>query len=128
MEKGRNTHMSEPSLLIREKDGVLVVSFGQARIAGELFIQQLGNELQELVVPAVPGRRILLDFSGVDFMSSLMIGQILRIQKQCRQGEIRLKLCNLSLNVSEVFKLTGLTKLLEIHADAAGALEAFERA
>ncbi len=125
IDKERNTRMSEASLLTRETDGVLVVSFGEARIAGERLIQEIGNQLQELVPQAATDGRMLLDFSGVDFVSSLMIGQILRLQKQCRLNEVRLKLCNLSLNVLEVFKLTGLTKLLEIHTDADQAMEAF---
>lgn len=117
--------MSETPLLVREQEGVVMISFGQSRIAGELLIQQLGNQLHELVPRAAVNRKLLLDFSGVEFMSSLMIGQILRVQKQCRQSEIHLKLCSLSLNVLEVFKITGLTKLMEIHPDAQKAMEAF---
>jgi len=117
--------MSEQALLVHETDGVVVVSFGEGRIAGEKLIKEVGSQLSELVPRAAVGRKLLLDFSGVEFMSSLMIGQIMRLQKLCRQGEIRLKLCNLSPGVLDVFKITGLTKLMEIHVDAAQAVEAF---
>jgi anti-anti-sigma factor len=49
----------------------------------------------------------------------------MRLHKQCKQDKIKLKLCNISPNILEVFQITGLTKLLEIYPDGVRAIEAF---
>jgi anti-anti-sigma factor len=48
-----------------------------------------------------------------------------RLHNQCKREGGRLKLCGISSNIMEIFKITGLRKLLEIYPDATKALEAF---
>lgn len=110
---------------IRDKDDVVVVSFTTVRILDQLAIDQIREDFKDLTLQAASGRKLLLDFSRVQFMSSSMIGQIVGLQKQCNSDKVKLKLCNISRDIMEVFRITGLTKLLEIHDDAAGALAAF---
>ncbi len=114
-----------PQLCIRDKDDVVIVSFSQVKILDEGSIQQIGQEFQNLTMQAASGRKLLLDFSRVEFMSSAMIGQIVKLHKQCKNDKIRLKLCNICPNIMEIFKITGLVKLLDIHPDGAKAIEAF---
>jgi anti-anti-sigma factor len=68
---------------------------------------------------------LLLDFSQVEFMTSAMIGEIVRLHSQCKCDKVRLKLCGICPNIAEVFKITGLAKVLEIHPDGIKAIEAF---
>lgn len=110
---------------IRDKDDVVVVSFATAKILDQVAIDQIREEFKDLTLQAASGRKLLLDFSRVQFMSSSMIGQIVQLHKQCKKDKVKLKLCSIAPDIKEVFKITGLTKLLEIHDDAAGALEAF---
>ena len=110
---------------ILDKDDVVVVSFTEAKILDQLAIDQIREDFKDLTLQAASGRKLLLDFSRVQFMSSSMIGQVVRLHKQCKQDKVKLKLCNISPDIMEVFKITGLTKLLDIHKDADGALEAF---
>jgi len=110
---------------IRDHDDVVVVSFATVKILDQLAIDQIREEFKGLTLQAASGRRLLLDFARVQFMSSAMIGQIVQLHKQCKQDKVKLKLCNISPDIKEVFKITGLTKLLDIHDDAADALAAF---
>jgi anti-sigma B factor antagonist len=112
-------------LLIRDKDDVVVVSFNHVKILDADTIRLIGQEFKNLSLQAAANKKLLLDFSRVEFMTSAMIGEIVKLHKQCKQDKIRLKLCNICSNIMEVFKITGLSKLLEIHADGAKALEAF---
>jgi anti-sigma B factor antagonist len=112
-------------LSIRDKDDIVIVSFNQVKILDPAAIRQIGDEFKNLTLHAAAGHKLLLDFSRVEFMSSAMIGEIMRLHKQCKQDKIKLKLCCISPNISEVFQITGLTKLLEIHPDGVKALEAF---
>jgi len=110
---------------IRDKDDVVVVSFATVKILDQLAIDQIREEFKDLTLQAASGRKLLLDFSRVQFMSSSMIGQIVQLHKQCKKDKVKLKLCNISPDIKEVFKITGLTKLLDIYDDPAGALAAF---
>ena len=115
----------ESPLSIRDKDDVVIVSFKDAKILDEGSIRQLGQEFQNLWLQAAAGRKLLLDFSRVEFMSSAMIGQIMKLNTQCKKDKIRLILCNICPNIMEVFKITRLNKVLDIHPDGVKALEAF---
>jgi anti-sigma B factor antagonist len=112
-------------LLIRDKDDVVIASFTQVKILDQAAVHQIGEEFKDLTLQAAAGRKLLLDFSRVGFMSSAMIGEIVRLHKQCQHDKIKLKLCSISPNIREVFQITGLNKLLEIYPDGAGAITAF---
>lgn len=112
-------------LLIRDKDDVVVVSFNHVKILDEATIRQIGQDFKNLSLQAAANKKLLLDFSRVEFMTSAMIGEIVKLHRQCKRDKIRLRLCSICPNIMEVFKITGLTKILEIHSDGIKALAAF---
>jgi anti-anti-sigma factor len=113
------------SWLVREQDAVVVVSFHETKIADLAAVQQLEKELQAVALQAASGQKLLVDFSGVEFISSMTIGLIVRLRGECKRAGIQLKLCSLSPNLSEAFRITGLRKVLEIYPDEIGAIDAF---
>ena len=114
-----------PMLDIRDRNDVVVASFSQGRILDEMVIREIGEEFRDLTLQASSDHKLLLNFSRVEFMSSSMIGQIMRLHKQCQQDKVKLKLCNISPKILEVFKIMRLDKILDIRADEDAALEAF---
>jgi len=113
------------SLKSREEDGVLIVNFTDAKILDEARIQQIGTELMEMIVAASQNKKMLLNFQGVQFMSSAMIGKLVLLNKKAKTSDIDLKFCTISPNVHEVFKITRLNKVFKIYADEEKALKAF---
>ena len=113
------------SLKSREEEDVLVVNFTDAKILDEARIQQIGTELMEMVTAASQNKKLLLNFQGVQFMSSAMIGKLVLTNKKAKTSEIDLKLCTISPNVHEVFKITRLNKVFKIYPDEEKALKAF---
>ena len=113
------------SLKSREEEGVLVVNFTDAKILDEARIQQIGTELMEMVATAAQNKKMLLNFQGVQFMSSAMIGKLVLLNKTSQGAEIDLKFCTISPNVLEVFKITRLNKVFKIYADEEKAMKAF---
>jgi len=114
------------NLRSEEKGEVLVVYFNDAKILDEAKIQQIGNELMEKVSEA-PNAKLLLNFTNVTFMSSAMIGKIILLNKKCKASKVNLKLCDISDNVMEVFKLMRLNKILDIQKSEEKGLAAFEK-
>lgn len=113
------------SLKSQEIEDVLVVYFTDAKILDEARIQQIGKELMEMAASASQSKKMVLNFQGVQFMSSAMIGKLVLLNKKCKTAEIDLKLCQISTNVLEVFKITRLNKVFDIHPDEEKALKAF---
>ncbi len=110
---------------ICDKGDVVVVTFQHARILDETIIRQIGEEFKNLTLAAAADRKLLLNFERVGFMSSSMIGQIMLLNRHCKNDKIKLKLCNISPNIMEIFTLMRLNKVLEIHKSEDEALEAF---
>jgi anti-anti-sigma factor len=121
---GRN--YTVPALNCEERGDVLVVSFTEAKILDETRIQQIGTELMEATKRAVGGK-LLLDFQGVQFMSSAMIGKLILMNKKCKADNLNLKLCNISASVMEVFRIMRLNKVLSIHDNQEKGLAAFDK-
>jgi anti-anti-sigma factor len=111
----------------QEIDGVLVVTFSDSKILDEGKIQQIGTELAAAANAAQANHKLLLDFSGVEFMSSAMIGQLVLLNKKCKGSETTLKLCSISPNVSEVFTIMKLNKVFDILKTRDKALKAFDK-
>lgn len=70
-------------------------------------------ELDNAVTAAVPGcEKLILDFGGVDYISSAGIRVIVKARQQV--GADRLTLRNVTPNVMDVLKMTGFLRVLNI--------------
>ena len=103
---------------------VRVIQFTDPRILEEAKIRQIGDELIALL-EKTDEEKILLDFRGVDFMSSSMLGTLIRFQKKCKEFKAELKMCRIAPEILKVFKLTRLDKVFDICADPEAASESF---
>lgn len=112
-------------LLSFQRDDVLVIRFTSPRILSDVMIAQIGQELIKLADQA--NGKLLLDFSGVAFMSSAMIGKIVLLNKKCQANKTKVKLCGISPTIREVFEITRLDKVFTIYDDETAALEAFKK-
>lgn len=67
-------------------------------------------------------RRLILDFTGVDFISSAGLRAILLVAKQLAPVQGQITLCGLSTALSDVFAISGFSKLFRIVPSVAEAL------
>ena len=112
-------------LSIAQKHDVVVVTFNENRILDENTIRQIGQEFSKLPTEAAAGRKLLLKFDKVTFMTSAMLGQIMKLTKLAKAEKVDLKLCEIPALILDVFKLTRLDKVLDIYKSEAAALQAF---
>jgi anti-anti-sigma factor len=80
----------------------------------------LREQLDDLAGEA-GGRRLVLDFCNVGFISSTALGLLIRLHRQVQAAGGRLMLRNLSYAVYEVFEVTRLVTLLNIERPALAA-------
>jgi anti-sigma B factor antagonist len=103
---------------------VTVVRFVDRRILDEANIQEMGQELFQLVEEQGK-KQILLNFSGVEFLSSAALGKLITLDKRVKSHSGKLMLSNIRPEIYEVFKITRLNTTLDIKDGEADALAAF---
>ena len=108
------------------KGEIRVIIIDEARLLEGAAIDQCYREIEE-VLGKTEESYALLHFGRVTFMSSAALGMLIRVSKKCKEYKIMLKLCSISPEIRQVFKITGLDKILEIHADPAEAMAAFKK-
>jgi anti-anti-sigma factor len=103
-------------------DGVTIVHLLDEDLLEELTVQSLGADLLDLVDDGV---KILINFAAVRNLSSMVLGRLIAIHKRLQAVSGQMKLCNLADNLAEVFEITKINQIIEIHHDEAAALAAF---
>ncbi len=94
------------------------------RLSGRLEVTEiegLSDLLGELI--ARDDTQIVLDLSGVGFMSSSMIGLLLRTRSQLAEKQGRLVLACVPDEVHQVLKVSRLDEVFEIVPDVDGLIE-----
>lgn len=80
------------------------------------------DQVQGLIGAERP--KLLIDFSGVEFVTSAGLRALLAILKKVRSMNGALALCNVQKPVREMLDITGFDGMLNIHAERASALAA----
>ena len=92
---------------------VTIVTFNEERIVDEEQIRGLQESFKE-VLEKNDGKKLILNFVNVKFMTSAFLGLLVRIHKKLCEHGGRLRLSNLDSNLRKVFEITQLTKVFEI--------------
>lgn len=113
-----------PRLEVEEIGDVTVVNFIDKKILDEQNIQRIGEDLFSLV-DELGRRKILLNFSIVEYLSSAALGKFITLNKKVQAAGGKLVLCNIEPNIYEVFEITKLNKLFNIQKDEQAGLQIF---
>lgn len=111
---------------LEQRSGIPTLTFSHADLIDSETIEKIGDRLME-VVEQHEDDRLLVDLSGVNFMSSLMIGKLVLLKNRCKANGIELKFCHLSDALHEVFQLLHLYKLIDVYPAESDAMQAFGR-
>jgi anti-anti-sigma factor len=72
-------------------------------------------QLQEALLPELESaKRLVLDFSSLDYISSSGLRVLLIGEKTAKEKSITLLLTHVSEEIMEIFDMTGFTNMLEI--------------
>jgi anti-sigma B factor antagonist len=116
---------TESKLMVHNEGDAVVVQFVDRNILDEASIQQIGQELGDLVDNA-DSPKFLISFENVDHLSSAALGTLITINNKVRQQDGQLRLANIDPQIYEVFTITKLDKLFQIHETTEQALKSFK--
>lgn len=111
-------------LRVKKQDQITVVEFVDRNILDEANIQAIGEEIGSLV-DAEPKPKLLISFANVDHLSSAALGALITINNKVRGKSGQLRLANIDPQIYEVFVITRLNKLFQIHETAEEAAKSF---
>jgi anti-anti-sigma factor len=109
---------------LEERSGIPTLTFDQPDLIDSEMIEEIGSQLLQ-VIEKSQSDKLLVDLSGVNFMSSLMIGKLVLLKNRCKARGIELKFCQLSDSLQEVFQLLHLFKLIDVYPTESDAVQAF---
>ncbi len=69
--------------------------------------------------------KIVINFSGVEYLDSAAIGCLMDLYRQASAAGATLKLAGVQRRVETMLTLTGANQFMEIHPDAAAAVQSF---
>jgi anti-sigma B factor antagonist len=92
---------------------ITFVTFEDEKILEEAQIRALQESL-EPVIEKNKDNLLVLNFANVTFMTSAMLGLLVRIHKRVRERGGKLELRNLDKNLQKLFQITQLTKIFNI--------------
>jgi len=121
--------MEQPSshLKIKREGNVSIVEFADRKILEELSIQEIGDELKRLT-ESEAGAQLLLNFENVDHLASAALGMLITLHKRVQEQHGALKLSNINRQIFQVFRITRLNRVFDIHENAEKALASFGQA
>ncbi len=114
-------------LVVTQIDQVTQIEFVDRNILEESTIQQIGDEIATLV-DAQANPRILISFANVEHLSSAALGTLITVNTKVKQKGGQLRLSNIDKQIYEVFVITKLNKLFQIHDNNEKALASFKYA
>jgi anti-sigma B factor antagonist len=98
--------------LLEEKHGRIMLVTARGRLDGSSS-PAFGQRLEKLA--ATPEPRLVIDFGGVEFVSSAGLRAVLSVLKRVKAANGMLALCAVRAPVKEVLDITGFTGMLAVH-------------
>jgi len=111
-----------PKIIVEYLEEAAVVTLTDEKILEESDIQALENSLAPLI-EQTPGIKMVLDFANVKFLSSAVLGLLIRTSKKIYESNGQLKLCNIEPKIYKVFTITRLDRIFDIFKTQESALD-----
>jgi anti-sigma B factor antagonist len=117
----------KPRISVEYVDKATIVIFTDEKILEEKDIQALQSSIMSVIGQA-ERINLILDFRNVRFLSSAVLGFLIRISKRIYEHDGQLRLCNINTKIYEIFRITRLTKIFDIYKDVESAIESISSA
>lgn len=106
--------MPNEKINVKKSNGVIVVELLDEQILDELLIDRITTDIFDVIEKNKPVN-MLLSFANVRYLSSSMLGVLIRLSKRATESGGTLKLCCIKPSLYEMFVITKLTRLFDIY-------------
>jgi anti-sigma B factor antagonist len=120
------TSTSTPRLIVNEVEGVKVIRFHDRQLFDERTVREVSEQIMSIVPNDGTPIKLILDFMDVSLISSSMLSKLILLQRRVDGSRGRLRLCEMSPVIQQVFRTSNLDRLFHIDRDQRASLSAFE--
>ena len=116
----------KPRISVEYAENATIATFTDEKILAEKDI----NALQESIMSVIEQAErinLILDFCNVRFLSSAVLGLLIRISKKVYERDGQLRLCNINPKIYEIFKITRLTRIFDIYPKQSSIVKSLNR-
>ena len=111
---------------VAAEDGLLLVELTGIGLVTEQNIMRCLARVRELMDDPAH-KRVLLDFEGVIYLSSTILGRLIALARFAEEIHVHLKLCNLRPDIQDIFRITRLERFFDRHPSRIAAVLSFEK-
>ena len=113
-----------PKISVEYVEEIVIVALLEEKILDQIQIQALHDSIFP-VIDQHERINLVLDFSNVKFLSSSVLGLLIRISKKVYETAGQLCLCCIDKKIDEIFKITRLDQVFTIMPDRESAIASF---
>lgn len=106
---------------VEQQKGIVVVRIEDRELTSDEQIARTSGDLREVLDSTPTGTRLLLDFQDVETVASMMLGDLVILNKQAMRKGVFLQFCRLSSNVLRVIETCKLNLLFDLLDDPPSA-------
>jgi anti-sigma B factor antagonist len=110
----------QPLLDFRSDGPISIGTIRTSSVLSAVNVAEFGNEVLGYIKEH-PKLNLLLNFENVDYLSSAVLTELLRINKAMQETGGRLHLCAVSATIREIFEITNLDRIFIINSDGVEA-------
>jgi len=111
-----------PKISVEYLENAIVAILMDEKILEETDILALENSIMPLI-ETDSGINLVINFSNVEFLSSAVLGLLIRVSKKIYESAGQLKLYNIKPKILKIFRITRLDKVFDIYDQLDEALE-----
>lgn len=99
---------------VDQQEGLVVVRFEAGNLNSDEQILRISDELSQVLQSTTAGTTLLLDFRDVEIVASMMLGDLVALNKRALRKGVILQLCGLSPAAMRVIQTCKLDRLFDI--------------
>jgi anti-sigma B factor antagonist len=114
--------MEQSKVSVENIGGAVVVTVLGERLLEDADIRTVHGSITN-ILERTPRARLVIDFRNIRFLSSAVLGLLIRASKRVYEKGGAMRLCGINPKVLEIFRITRLDKIFDIHPDVKDAVE-----
>ena len=107
-----------------EVDGVKIVRFLDRQLFDERTVREVADQIAARLPNDGKPIQLVLDFTDVGLVSSTLLSKLILLQRRVDGTHGKLRLCELSPVLQQVFRTSNLDRLFGVDRDLRSAMEA----
>ncbi|MHC5060742.1 MAG: STAS domain-containing protein [Planctomycetota bacterium] len=115
----------QPKISVEYIENATIATLTDEQILDEADVQGLEKSIMPLVEEAEV-INLVIDFSNIKFLTSAVLGILIRVSKKIYESDGQLKLCSINSKILEIFKVTRLDRIFDICEDRSAAIQDFD--